>query len=62
MTESNSRWPAYARVPPFLPVPLRARSSGTQRIRDPGSLLTTHCRHSSDQIGRQNRPLVHRPS
>jgi hypothetical protein len=25
MAESNSRWPAYARVPPFLPVPLRAR-------------------------------------
>jgi molybdenum-dependent DNA-binding transcriptional regulator ModE len=23
-----SRWPAYARVPPFLPVPLRARADG----------------------------------
>ena len=29
MAESNkSRWPAYARVPPFLPVPLRARADG----------------------------------
>jgi hypothetical protein len=28
MAESNSRWPAYARVPPFLPVPLRARVDG----------------------------------
>lgn len=28
MVESNSRWPAYARVPPFLPVPLRARADG----------------------------------
>ena len=29
MAESNtSRWPAYGRVPPFLPVPLRARADG----------------------------------
>lgn len=28
MAESNTRWPAYARVPPFLPVPLRARADG----------------------------------
>ncbi|WP_305097137.1 hypothetical protein [Croceibacterium aestuarii] len=28
MPESNTRWPAYARVPPFLPVPLRARAGG----------------------------------
>jgi len=29
MAESGtSRWPAYARVPPFLPVPLRARADG----------------------------------
>jgi hypothetical protein len=30
MAESKtpSRWPAYARVPPFLPVPLRARADG----------------------------------
>ena len=28
MAESNSRWPAYAQVPPFLPVPLRARADG----------------------------------
>ena len=28
MPESNTRWPAYARVPPFLPVPLRARRDG----------------------------------
>ncbi len=25
MAESNSRWPAWKRVPPFLPVPLRPR-------------------------------------
>jgi hypothetical protein len=31
MAESNSRWPAFARVPPFLPVPLRARASALQR-------------------------------
>ena len=24
----SSTWPAYARVPPFLPVPLRARADG----------------------------------
>lgn len=23
-----ARWPAYARVPPFLPVPVRARADG----------------------------------
>ncbi|MXO61054.1 hypothetical protein GRI89_16040 [Altererythrobacter salegens] len=28
MPESNTRWPAYARVPPFLPVPLRTRRDG----------------------------------
>ena len=28
MSESNSRWPAWKRVPPFLPVPLRARADG----------------------------------
>ena len=28
MAESNNAWPAYARVPPFLPVPLRARADG----------------------------------
>ena len=28
MPESPPRWPAYARVPPFLPVPLRARGDG----------------------------------
>jgi len=28
MHESRPRWPAYARVPPFLPVPLRARADG----------------------------------
>jgi hypothetical protein len=28
MPESPSPWPAYARVPPFLPVPLRARADG----------------------------------
>ena len=28
MPESRSRWPAYARVPPFVPVPLRARVDG----------------------------------
>lgn len=28
MPESRSSWPAYARVPPFLPVPLRARANG----------------------------------
>ncbi|HWT29433.1 MAG TPA: hypothetical protein VEB68_02275 [Croceibacterium sp.] len=29
MAESNtSGWPPYARVPPFLPVPLRARADG----------------------------------
>ena len=30
MAESNipARWPAYCRVPPFLPVPLRARADG----------------------------------
>ena len=29
MAESNTpRWPAYGRVPPFLPVPLRARADG----------------------------------
>jgi hypothetical protein len=30
VTDSNtlSRWPAYRRVPPFLPVPLRARADG----------------------------------
>lgn len=28
MSESRSCWPAYARVPPFLPVPLRARADG----------------------------------
>lgn len=28
MAESNSRWPAYARVPPFLPVPVRSRRDG----------------------------------
>jgi len=28
VSESLSRWPAYARVPPFVPVPLRARADG----------------------------------
>jgi hypothetical protein len=28
MSESNNAWPAYARVPPFLPVPVRARADG----------------------------------
>ena len=28
MAESPPSWPAYARVPPFLPVPLRARADG----------------------------------
>src|SRR5690348_4490085 len=28
MTESPTRWPAWKRVPPFLPVPLRARADG----------------------------------
>ena len=28
MPESPPSWPAYARVPPFLPVPLRARADG----------------------------------
>ena len=28
MPESPASWPAYARVPPFLPVPLRARADG----------------------------------
>lgn len=28
MPESPPAWPAYARVPPFLPVPLRARADG----------------------------------
>ena len=28
MAESPRSWPAYARVPPFLPVPLRARADG----------------------------------
>ena len=28
MAESPPCWPAYARVPPFLPVPLRARADG----------------------------------
>jgi hypothetical protein len=28
MPESPASWPAYARVPPFLPVPLRARGDG----------------------------------
>jgi hypothetical protein len=28
MSESRSAWPAYARVPPFVPVPLRARADG----------------------------------
>jgi hypothetical protein len=28
MPESPTSWPAYARVPPFLPVPLRARADG----------------------------------
>lgn len=28
MPESPLSWPAYARVPPFLPVPLRARADG----------------------------------
>ena len=28
MPESSRCWPAYARVPPFLPVPLRARADG----------------------------------
>ena len=25
---THARWPAYARVPPFLPVPVRARADG----------------------------------
>lgn len=28
MSESGDHWPRYARVPPFLPVPLRARADG----------------------------------
>ena len=28
MSRFVSRWPAYARIPPFLPVPLRHRSDG----------------------------------
>lgn len=28
MTESNNRWPAWRRVPPFLPVLLRGRADG----------------------------------
>jgi hypothetical protein len=32
MPESNTRWPAHARVPPFLPVPLRARRVGMSRM------------------------------
>lgn len=28
MTDSSTRWPAWKRVPPFLPVPLRARADG----------------------------------
>ena len=28
MAESPRSWPAYARVPPFLPVPLRTRTDG----------------------------------
>lgn len=28
MADSSSRWPAWKRVPPFLPVPLRVRADG----------------------------------
>lgn len=27
-TSNHSRWPAYVRVPPFFPVPMRARADG----------------------------------
>lgn len=50
MPESNSaspaRWPAYARVPPFLPVPLRARADGWSEERQAafiGLLAETGC-------------------
>lgn len=47
MAESNtSRWPAYARVPPFLPAPLRARVDGwtaERQARFIGLLAETGC-------------------
>ena len=46
MAESNSRWPAYARVPPFLPVPVRSRSDGWSVARQAsfiGHLAETGC-------------------
>ena len=47
MAESNSsRWPRYARVPPFLPVPLRARAdgwTGERQARFVGKLAETGC-------------------
>ena len=36
MPESPPSWPAYARVPPFLPVPLRARADGWTPERQAG--------------------------
>lgn len=42
----HDRWPAYARVPPFLPVPLRARADGWTAQRQAnfiGYLAETGC-------------------
>ena len=47
MAESNSfRWPRYARVPSFLPVPVRARADGwtsERQARFVGTLAETGC-------------------
>jgi len=45
-TDPQARWPAYARVPPFLPVPLRARADGWTEQRQAdfiGHLAETGC-------------------
>jgi hypothetical protein len=45
-SDTPARWPRYARVPPFLPVPVRARAGGwtpARQARFVGLLAETGC-------------------
>lgn len=62
-TPMHTRWPAYMRVPPFLPVPLRARADGWTEQRQAdfiGHLAETGCVAEAARLVGMSRMAAYR--
>lgn len=63
MADSQALWPAWKRVPPFLPVPLRARADGwtvDRQVRFIGMLAETGCVAAASRAVGMSRESAYR--